>query len=116
MDEVIEKPPAIKQDPKFKDFLNALMVNKPEEITPDNYAIVIHNDDVTPVEYVVLVLREVFAMPKSRAIALMLAAHHEGKAIICILSENEAKVKFLQAKSACMSFGCPNLTFTMEKE
>lgn len=64
---------------------------------PKDYHVLIHNDDVTPFEVVVEVLATVFSMPKNRAMAVMLAAHNSGKAIVATYSKDMAETKADQA-------------------
>jgi ATP-dependent Clp protease adaptor protein ClpS len=44
------------------------------------YNVVLHNDDVTPMEFVVQVLQGFIGLDYEGAIKLMLRIHHEGKA------------------------------------
>ena len=54
-------------------------VKEPEK--PGNFAVVLHNDDFTPMEFVVYVLQEVFHHPSERAEQIMLSVHKEGMGI-----------------------------------
>ena len=45
---------------------------------PSKYAVVLHNDDYTPMEFVVFVLQEIFNHPFERAERIMLSVHEEG--------------------------------------
>ena len=54
-------------------------VKEPEK--PGNFAVVLHNDDFTPMEFVVYVLQEVFHHPFERAEQIMLSVHKEGMGI-----------------------------------
>jgi ATP-dependent Clp protease adaptor protein ClpS len=46
------------------------------------YKVILHNDDYTPMEHVVAVLRKVIPrMSTRRAVAIMLEAHTKGKAV-----------------------------------
>jgi ATP-dependent Clp protease adaptor protein ClpS len=47
------------------------------------YKVILHNDDYTPMEYVVEVLRKVIPrMSPARAVSIMLEAHTKGKAVV----------------------------------
>ena len=48
---------------------------------PGKFAVILHNDDFTPMEFVVYVLQEVFHHPFDRAEQIMLAVHKEGMGI-----------------------------------
>jgi ATP-dependent Clp protease adaptor protein ClpS len=47
------------------------------------YKVILHNDDYTPMEHVVAVLRKVIPrMSLPRAVSIMLEAHTKGKAVV----------------------------------
>ncbi len=48
---------------------------------PSKYYVIIHNDDVTTMDFVVMILREVFLYDNDSAVELMLQVHNSGKAI-----------------------------------
>ena len=54
-------------------------VKEPQE--PGKFAVVLHNDDFTPMEFVVFVLQEIFHHPSDRAEQIMLAVHKEGAGV-----------------------------------
>ena len=54
-------------------------VKEPEK--PGNFAVALHNDDFTPMEFVVYVLQEIFHHPSERAERIMLAVHNEGAGV-----------------------------------
>ena len=54
-------------------------VKEPEK--PGNFAVALHNDNYTPMEFVVYVLQEIFNHPHERAERIMLAIHNEGMGI-----------------------------------
>jgi len=64
--------------------------------------VVIFNDDVTPMDFVVQVLQDVFGLDFDDACKLMLRVHHEGQAI-CGTSEREAAAIKLNAILALAS-------------
>jgi ATP-dependent Clp protease adaptor protein ClpS len=54
-----------------------------EFTTEPPYKVVLHNDDYTPMEHVVDVLRKVIPrMSLPRAVSIMLEAHTKGKAVV----------------------------------
>lgn len=57
------------------------------------YKVVLINDDYTPMEFVVDVLRKFFAFDEERATQLMLSVHYQGKAICGIFSAEIAEMK-----------------------
>jgi ATP-dependent Clp protease adaptor protein ClpS len=46
------------------------------------YAVVLHNDDVNTMEFVVAVLRRVFGYTVEKCVQLMLDAHHTGRVAV----------------------------------
>ena len=54
---------------------------KKESEKPGNFAVALHNDDFTPMEFVVYVLQEIFHHPSERAERIMLAVHKDGMGI-----------------------------------
>jgi len=55
--------------------------SKKEPQPPGKFAVVLHNDDFTPMEFVVYVLQEIFHHPFERAEQIMLSVHKEGMGI-----------------------------------
>ncbi len=68
--------------------MNASTVAIPSEATDTQtrrqppYAVILHNDDVTTMEYVVTVLRKVFGYTVEKCVQLMLEAHESNRAIV----------------------------------
>lgn len=77
------------------------------------YRVLIHNDDVTPMDFVVHVLTGVFAKPQPEAITIMLEAHHAGVALVAVLGYEQAEHRVGQAHSLARARTLP-LTFTLE--
>lgn len=48
---------------------------------PKKYNVLMHNDDFTTMEFVVMILIEIFHKNNQEAEALMLKVHNEGKAV-----------------------------------
>lgn len=57
------------------------LVDKVSEVEPRLYQIVLHNDDFTPMEFVLSVLESVLFMDRRQAAAVMMEAHQKGKAV-----------------------------------
>ncbi len=82
---------------------------------PPLYKVILLNDDFTPREFVVHVLRGVFRMSEGEALAVMLAAHQKGACVVAVYSREIAETKAAQANDAGRRAGYP-LAFTTEKE
>ncbi|MBI3913263.1 MAG: ATP-dependent Clp protease adaptor ClpS [Chloroflexi bacterium] len=85
-----------------------------EELEPP-WRVLIHNDDVTPMDFVVRILQGVFELPFERAEAIMLTAHHEGMAYVATYSKDEAQRRVERAHQLARMDGYP-LKFTVEPE
>jgi len=79
------------------------------------YRVIIHNDDVTPMDFVVHVLHSIFALLVPDAIKVMYAAHYRGEAVVQILPKSEAEKRINKAHFAAGLEGYP-LHFSMEPE
>jgi len=79
------------------------------------YRVIIHNDDVTPMDFVIAVLVTFFELSADRAIDVMLSAHHNGQALVTVLPYEEAHRRVYDAQSAARDYGYP-LSFTLEPE
>jgi ATP-dependent Clp protease adaptor protein ClpS len=71
----------------------ALDTAKPELKRPSMYAVVMLNDDYTPMEFVVEVLQSYFAKTPEQATRIMLAVHHEGSAVCAVYTRDIAETK-----------------------
>lgn len=79
------------------------------------YRVIIHNDDVTPMDFVVYVLRQIFLLSGLQAIQVMYAAHHHGLAYVQTLPKIEAQRRVHRAHFAAALEGYP-LHFSIERE
>jgi len=79
------------------------------------YRVLIHNDDQTPMDFVVHLLRAVFSLDAPRALEIMFAAHYNGLAHVQTLPRQEAQHRIGRAHFAAGLEGYP-LHFSMEPE
>jgi ATP-dependent Clp protease adaptor protein ClpS len=79
------------------------------------YKVIIHNDDVTPMDFVIVVLERFFFVNGPAAIDIMYAAHFSGAAIVQYASKSEAQSRIGRAHFAAGLDGYP-LRFTFEPE
>jgi ATP-dependent Clp protease adaptor protein ClpS len=77
--------------------------------------VLIHNDDVTPMGFVLHVLGEVFKLDFSRAHAVMMEAHETGVALVVVEPFERAELHVDQTRSLARPRGFP-LTFSIEPE
>ena len=79
------------------------------------YRILIHNDDVTPLDYVIRILKRVFMLSQELAEHVAETAHEDGVAIVIIRPRPEAEKLIGIARSHARADGYP-LTFSMEPD
>ncbi len=79
------------------------------------YRVLVHNDDVTPYDFVIIVLVRFFRLDPANAEQITWTAHTTGFAKVCILPLSEARQRVGQAHFAASIEGYP-LTFTIESE
>jgi len=79
------------------------------------YRVLIHNDDVTPMDFVVTVLRRIFQLSAPDAVEVMYNAHFNGIAYVQTLPKSEAEKRIAKAQFAAGLEGYP-LKFSMEPE
>ena len=82
---------------------------------PKLYKVILLNDDFTPREFVVLVLKAVFRMNGTTAQRVMLTAHQKGACVIAVYTRDVAETKAKEATELGKSKGYP-LYFTTEPE
>ncbi len=88
---------------------------KPKTAKPPLWKVILLNDDFTPREFVVLVLKAVFRMDASHAYKVMMTAHQKGSCVIAVYTRDVAETKAKEATELGRSKGYP-LYFTTEKE
>ena len=71
----------------------AVQSSEPEVARPPMYKVVLHNDDFTPMEFVVEVLQSFFRMDSETAVQVMLTVHTQGKATCGIFTRDIAETK-----------------------
>ncbi len=69
---------------------------KVQTLTPKMYALIMHNDDYTTMEFVVDVLISVLSMHEQLAYDAMLTIHHQGYAKVATLPKEIAEAKATQ--------------------
>lgn len=104
MTKIVEKP---RTTPKTK--------AKPKTQRPPFYKVILLNDDFTPREFVVQVLKAVFRMNEDEAYRVMMTAHRRGACVIAVYTRDVAETKAKEASELGKSQGYP-LYFTTEKE
>lgn len=60
---------------------------------PNLWTVKFFNDDFTPMEFVIAILKEVFQQTEKDAIAITMKIHHEGDAIVGLYPRDIAETK-----------------------
>ena len=90
-------------------------VVKPKTERPRLYKVILLNDDFTPREFVVQVLKAVFRMNEDQAYRVMMTAHQRGACVIAVYTRDVAESKATEATDAGRKANYP-LLFTTEPE
>ena len=95
---------------------SGLMVqeSRPEVAEPKRYMVILVNDDFTPMEFVVLILREFFNLDEEAATRIMLNVHTKGKGVCGIYSKDIAETKVVMVNEFARENEHP-LLCTMEQ-
>jgi ATP-dependent Clp protease adaptor protein ClpS len=79
------------------------------------HKVILVNDDYTPREFVVLVLKAEFRMNADQAYRVMMTAHRRGTCVVAVYAKDAAETKATRATAAGRRKGYP-LLFTTEPE
>jgi ATP-dependent Clp protease adaptor protein ClpS len=82
---------------------------------PRLHKVILVNDDFTPREFVVTVLKAEFRMNEDQAYRVMMTAHRRGVCVVAVYTKDVADTKATRATEAGRSKGYP-LMFTTEPE
>ena len=82
---------------------------------PPLYKVILVNDDFTPREFVVTVLKAEFRMTEDQAHKVMITAHRRGVCVVAVFTKDVAETKATRATDAGRAKGYP-LLFTTEPE
>ena len=82
---------------------------------PKKYKVILHNDDYTPMDFVIIVLMDAFNFSFQKASAIMMQVHEQGKGIAGAYSKEIALMKVKRCNKIAHQEGHP-LLVTMEAE
>jgi ATP-dependent Clp protease adaptor protein ClpS len=88
---------------------------KPKTERPKLHKVILVNDDFTPREFVVTVLKAVFRTSEDQAYRIMLTAHRKGVCVVAVFTKDVAETKATEAIDRGKAAGYP-LMFTTEPE
>jgi len=82
---------------------------------PRLHKVILVNDDYTPREFVVTLLKAEFHMTEDQARKVMITAHQRGVCVVAVFTKDVAETKATRATEAGRAKGYP-LLFTTEPE
>jgi ATP-dependent Clp protease adaptor protein ClpS len=107
--------------PKAGEIIMADTSTKPRATTvlktakPPLHKVILLNDDYTPREFVVRLLKSEFRVPEAQALGIMLTAHTKGACVVAVFTKEVAEEKANRATDFAKQNGYP-LLFTTEPE
>ncbi len=87
----------------------------PKTARPPMHKVILVNDDFTPREFVVRVLKAEFRMSEDEASKVMITAHQKGSCVVAVFTRDVAETKATRATEMARGEGFP-LLFTTEPE
>lgn len=94
----------------------AVQTAPPQLKRPPLYVVVLMNDDYTPMDFVIEILQQYFALNLDQATQVMLTVHYEGKGIAGVYPRDIAETKANQVNNYARSQGHPLLCQIEPKE
>ncbi len=87
---------------------DVLLENEKETLkAPPEYAVIMLNDDYTPMDFVVFILMEEFHLEEAMAVKVMLDIHHKGFGIAGVYSKDIAETKANHVNTVARNEGYP---------
>ena len=88
---------------------------RPKTERPRLHKVILINDDYTPRDFVVMVLKAVFRTSAEQAYRIMITAHKKGVCVVAVYTKDVADTKATEATDLGRHAGFP-LMFTTEPE
>jgi ATP-dependent Clp protease adaptor protein ClpS len=88
---------------------------RPKIDKPRLYKVILYNDDYTPREFVIAVLKLIFRTGESAGYHIMITAHQKGSCVVAVYTREVAETKVKKAMDAAKEAGFP-LLFAAEPE
>jgi ATP-dependent Clp protease adaptor protein ClpS len=82
---------------------------------PSKYSVVLHNDDFTPMDFVIVILMDAFNFSFQKANSITMQVHEQGKGIAGVYSKEIAVMKVKRCNQIARTEGHP-LLITMEEQ
>jgi ATP-dependent Clp protease adaptor protein ClpS len=101
-------------DANIEEFMQDSTVVPKVVPTADMSTVLLHNDEVTPYEYVINILGDLFMLSEELADHIAWTAHNKGTAVVVTRPRMEAEKLVKVARGRARTNGYP-LTFTLEQ-
>jgi ATP-dependent Clp protease adaptor protein ClpS len=101
-------------EPKRHDGTETLERTRPREKTEDLWRVVLHNDDYTPMDFVVDVLERIFDKSPAESYRIMMKVHVEGRGVAGIYTHEVAETKATTTVDDARQAGFPLLASVEE--
>ena len=100
----------------FKDEFNLNFRFKEKIKKPSKYKVLIHNDDYTPMDFVVDIIQQVFQKTPEDAHAIMMHVHEYGVGIVGVYTYDIAKSKVNKVTTMAEKMNYPLLSSIEEED
>ena len=101
-------------DTKRQDGVETLERTRHKEKTEDLWRVVLHNDDYTPMDFVVEVLERIFDKTPAESYRIMMKVHVEGRGVAGIYTHEVAETKARATVDDARQAGYPLLASVEE--
>jgi len=91
-------------------------ISKPKTERPRLHKVILFNDDFTPRDFVVMVLKAEFGLNADQARRVMITAHQRGVCVVAVFPKDVAETKATRATDAGRKMGFPLLFGTEPEE
>ena len=105
-------PPVV---PMSKTVTKLLTKTETRTQRPRLHKVILFNDDYTPRDFVVQVLKAVFRLNETQALNVMMTAHRKGVCVVAVFAQDIAETKAARGTEAGAARGYP-LRFGTEPE
>ncbi|MEB2843071.1 ATP-dependent Clp protease adapter ClpS [Rhizobiales bacterium RZME27] len=89
---------------------------KPKLERPKLYKVMLLNDDYTPREFVIMVLKAVFRMSEEAGYRVMMTAHKMGTSVVMVAAKDIAETKAQEAVDLAKAADFPLMFITEPEE
>jgi ATP-dependent Clp protease adaptor protein ClpS len=100
----------LENDKEMQGEIGVIEKSKEKLQKPPMYKVMMFNDDYTPMEFVVIILKSIFRKSEADASLIMLNIHQKGFAVVGVYTHEVAETKTHQANESAKRNEFPLLT------